>query len=106
MARNTELIRQWEILRDIDAARTGIPIAKLAAVRKVHPRTIRRHLAALQQAGFPLIDDKSNGTPMWKLGGRPFQRLEEIGRRLPEPPAPYFARAAPSVLTGPPPGEG
>ena len=26
MARNAELIRQWEILRDVDAARTGLPI--------------------------------------------------------------------------------
>jgi len=102
MARNTELIRQWEILRDIDAARTGIPIAKLAAVRKVHPRTIRRDLAALQQAGFPLIDDKSNGTPMWKLGGRPFQRLEEIGLGFTELCALYFGRTLLSVLTGPP----
>jgi len=25
MARNSELVRQWEILREIDAARTGIP---------------------------------------------------------------------------------
>lgn len=102
MARNTELIRQWEILREIDAARTGIPIAKLAAVRKVHQRTIRRDLAALQQAGFPLIDDKSNGSPMWKLGGRPFQRLEEIGLGFTELCALYFGRTLLSVLSGPP----
>src|SRR4029078_10278843 len=102
MARNTELIRQWEILRDIDAARTGIPIAKLAAVRKVHPRTIRRDRAALQQAAFPLIDDKSNGTPMWKLGGRPFQRLEEIGLGFPALLALRVRRAPPAGLTRPP----
>ena len=33
MARNSELVRQWEILREIDGARTGIPIAKLASMR-------------------------------------------------------------------------
>ena len=35
MARNSEVIRQWEILRDIDAARTGIPIAKITPGRRV-----------------------------------------------------------------------
>jgi len=102
MARNTELVRQWEILREIDAARTGIPIAKLAALRKVHQRTIRRDLDALQRAGFPLIDDRVNGTSMWKLGGRPFQRLEEIGLGLTELCALYFGRTLLSVLSGPP----
>jgi predicted DNA-binding transcriptional regulator YafY len=102
MARNTELVRQWEILREIDAARTGIPIAKLAAMRQVHQRTIRRDLDALQRAGFPLIDEKVNNTPMWKLGGRPFQRLEEIGLGFTELCALYFGRTLLAVLSGPP----
>lgn len=58
MARNSELIRQWEILREIDGARTGIAIAKLASMRRVHQRTIRRDVEALCKAGFPLYDDK------------------------------------------------
>ena len=62
MARNSELVRQWETLRDIDSARTGIAIARLAEKRKVHPRTIRRDLDALVRAGFPLYDEKTNGT--------------------------------------------
>src|SRR5262249_60216805 len=102
MARNTELVRQWEILREIDAARTGIPIAKLASLRKVHQRTIRRDLEALQRAGFPLIDERVNGTSMWKLGGRPFQRLEEIGLGFTELCALYFGRTLLSTLSGPP----
>ena len=44
MARNSEMTRQWQVLRDIDAARTGITIPKLAAAREVHQRTIRRDL--------------------------------------------------------------
>ena len=31
MARNSEVTRQWQVLRDIDAARIGITIPKLAA---------------------------------------------------------------------------
>ena len=40
MARNSELVRQWEILRAIDGARNGIAIGKLASERGVHQRTI------------------------------------------------------------------
>lgn len=54
MARNSELVRQWEILRDIDCARNGIAIPKLAAMRHVHQRTIRCDIDALCRAGFPL----------------------------------------------------
>jgi len=92
MARNAELVRQWEILREIDAARTGIPIAKLASMRKVHVRTIRRDLDALTRAGFPLFDDKVNGTSMWKLNARPFRGLEQLGLSVMELSALYFGR--------------
>jgi predicted DNA-binding transcriptional regulator YafY len=92
MARNSELIRQWETLRDIDTARTGIGIAKLATMRNVHPRTIRRDLDALARAGFPLYDDKINGTSLWKLSARPFRGLEQMGLSTIELCAIYFAR--------------
>ena len=79
MARNTEVIRQWELLREIDGARIGITIAKLAASRGVHQRTIRRDIDALCSAGFPLYDDKVNGSTVWKLKTKPFHGLEEMG---------------------------
>jgi predicted DNA-binding transcriptional regulator YafY len=102
VARNSELIRQWEVLRAIDGARTGITVSKLAAERGVHPRTIRRDLEALCQAGFPLYDEKINGTSMWKLRSRPFQRLEESSLGLAELAALYFGRSMLSALAGPP----
>ena len=92
MARSAEIVRQWEILRDIDAARTGIPIAKLASLRKVHPRTIRRDLDALVRAGFPLFDEKVTGTSMWKLSARPFRGLEQLGLSVMELCALYFGQ--------------
>ena len=55
MPRNSEMTRQWQVLRDIDAARTGITIGKLAAARGVCQRTIRRDIDALSQAGFPPV---------------------------------------------------
>ena len=53
MARSSEVVRQWEILREIDGARNGITVGKLAAARGVCERTIRRDLDALARAGFP-----------------------------------------------------
>jgi predicted DNA-binding transcriptional regulator YafY len=102
VARNSELVRQWEILREIDAARTGIPIAKLASTRKVHVRTIRRDLDALGRAGFPLYDDKVNGTSMWKLRAKPFRGLEETGLSILEMCALYFSRSLLQALGGAP----
>lgn len=92
MARNSEIVRQWEILREIDSARTGIGIAKLAALRDVHPRTIRRDIEALSRAGFPLFDAKVNGTSMWRLNAKPFRGLEQLGLSLTELAALYFGR--------------
>jgi predicted DNA-binding transcriptional regulator YafY len=102
MARNAELVRQWEILREIDAARTGIAIAKLASTRRVHSRTIRRDLEALGRAGFPLFDDKINGTSMWKLRAKPFRGLEETGLGILEMCALHFSRSLLLTLGGSP----
>ena len=102
MARNSELVRQWEILREIDGARTGIQIAKLASMRSVHQRTIRRDIDALCRAGFPLFDEKVNGTSMWKLRAKPFRGLEEAGLALTELCALYFGRTLLATLSGAP----
>jgi predicted DNA-binding transcriptional regulator YafY len=96
------MTRQWQILRDIDAARTGISIPKLAAARGVHTRTIRRDIEALSNAGFSLYDEKVNGTTMWKLRSRPFRGLEEAGLSLMELCALYFSRAMLTGLAGAP----
>lgn len=105
MARNQELIRQWEILREIDGARQGVSIPKLAALRGVHERTIRRDIDALCRAGFPLYDEKFNGTPMWKLRAKPFKGIEDTGLALTELCALYLSRRVLSVVGGAPLGD-
>jgi predicted DNA-binding transcriptional regulator YafY len=105
MARNQELVRQWEILRDIDGARHGVSIPKLAALRGVHERTIRRDIDALCRAGFPLYDEKFNGTPMWRLRAKPFRGIEDTGLALTELCALYLSRRVLSVVGGAPLGE-
>jgi predicted DNA-binding transcriptional regulator YafY len=102
MPRSSEVIRQWEILRDVDGARNGISVGKLAAAREVCERTVRRDLEALARAGFPLYDDKTNGTALWKLRTKPFGRLEETGLDVMELCALYFSRALMDSLAGTP----
>lgn len=102
MARNSEMTRQWQVLRDIDGARTGISIAKLAAARGVCQRTIRRDIDALSHAGFPLYDDKVTGTTLWKLGAKPFRGLEQTGLSMTELCALYFSRTILATLVGAP----
>lgn len=102
MARNAEVIRQWEILRGIDCARQGIPISKLAAAQGVHSRTIRRDIEALCRAGFPLYDVKVNGTSLWKLESRPFRQLEDLGLSVTELCALYSSRSVLTALAGTP----
>src|SRR5829696_6315503 len=102
MARNAEVTRQWELLRDIDGARNGISVGKLAAQRGACQRTIRRDIEALSRAGFPLYDQKVNGTSMWKLHARPFRGLEDRGLNLMELCALYFSRTMLETLSGSP----
>ena len=101
MARNAEVTRQWEILRAIDGARNGIAIGKLASQLNVCSRTIRRDLSALGRAGFPIYDEKVNGTGLWKLNARPFHRLEQMGLGLMEICALYFSRTMLDTLGAP-----
>lgn len=54
--RNRQVVRQWQILRRLAAARTGNNLYALAGYLGVSTRTIRRDLEALQAAGFPLVD--------------------------------------------------
>jgi predicted DNA-binding transcriptional regulator YafY len=102
MARNTELIRQWQILREIDGSRTGVSIAKLAADREVHQRTIRRDLEALQKAGFPLYDVKVNGSSLWKMQPNALKGLENTTWSVTELCALYFSRTMMDALAGAP----
>ena len=41
-------------------------------------------------SSFPLFDDKVNGSPLWRLGARPFRCLEDNGLGLHELDALYF----------------
>jgi predicted DNA-binding transcriptional regulator YafY len=102
--RNAEVIRQWTILRAIEHARgSGVTIDDLASQCAVTTRTIRRDLQALQEAGFPLYDDRSHddGRTRWAINGQAF-RVVAAGLTLSELCALYFSRTLLEALSGTP----
>jgi predicted DNA-binding transcriptional regulator YafY len=67
--RNRQVVRQWEILRLLeDRGRALDELAGAVGDRGVTTRTIRRDLAALEAAGFPIFDDvDDDGARRWQL---------------------------------------
>ncbi|MEE8129933.1 MAG: WYL domain-containing protein [Vicinamibacterales bacterium] len=101
MARNAEMIRQWRVLREIEASH-GVTIPHLAGLTGVTTRTIRRDLDALQEAGFALYDQTVDGRKHWHLDRHPFKKLDEVGFTLGELSALYFSRTLMECLSGTP----
>lgn len=101
MPRNAEIIRQWSILKDLEASRR-VTIDDLAQRTGVTTRTIRRDLEALQTAGFPLYDETHDGKKYWTLEQKAFRRLADTGFTLAELSALYFSRTLVECLSGTP----
>jgi predicted DNA-binding transcriptional regulator YafY len=101
MPRNAEVIRQWSILRDLEASRR-LTIDEMSARTGVTTRTIRRDLEALQSAGFPLFDETYEGKKYWTLEHRAFKRLDDTAFTLAELSALYFSRTLVECLAATP----
>jgi predicted DNA-binding transcriptional regulator YafY len=99
--RNAEVIRQWSILRDLEASRR-LTIDDLAGRTGVTTRTIRRDLEALQTSGFPLFDELIDGKRYWTLEAKAFKRLDDTGFTLAELSALYFSRTLVECLAATP----
>jgi len=99
--RNAEVIRQWKILKTVEAGRYTTAGA-LAEEHGVTERTIRRDLEALQEAGFPLYDERAEGgRKVWRLIDGYKQRLTQTFT-LSELAALYFGKNLMSFLGGAP----
>lgn len=102
MPRNQEVIRQWKVLHALESSRHGAGIDALATELGVTTRTIRRDLAALQEAGFPLYDERDdNGRVHWRLDGQVLKGLE-TGFTLAELCALYLSRNLLEAVSGSP----
>ena len=101
MPRNAEVIRQWSILKELEASRRAT-IDDLASRTGVTTRTIRRDLEALQTAGFPLFDETHDGKKYWTMEQKAFRRLDDTAFTLAELSALYFSRTLVECLSGTP----
>jgi proteasome accessory factor B len=100
--RNQEVIRQWKVLHALESSRHGATIDALADDLAVTTRTIRRDLAALQEAGFPLYDERDDdGRARWRLDGQVLKGLE-TGFTLAEMCALYLSRNMLEAVAGTP----
>lgn len=107
MPRNTEVTRQWRLLRALDANRHGLTVDQLReeAAGDGHlftKRTIYRDLSALQEAGFGVYTDTVDGRTRYKLNTSPFARLTDTGFSFSEVCALYLSRRVVEMLTGVP----
>jgi predicted DNA-binding transcriptional regulator YafY len=68
MARNRQLVRELVVLQLLDS-QCGRTLNELAAKTGVTTRTIRRDIEAIEQAGIPLVDHRSEGSPVprWRV---------------------------------------
>ena len=102
MPRNQEVIRQWRLLHALESSRHGATIDALASDLEVTTRTIRRDLAALQEAGFALYDEHDEqGRVRWRIDGQALHGLES-GFTLPELCALYLSRNLLEAVAGTP----
>jgi proteasome accessory factor B len=100
--RNAEVMRQWKILRTLDALRLGKTVDALALQLNVHKRTIWRDMEALQEVGFPLTSEPDGRRTRWKLIEPPFRGLSEMGLSMMDLCSLYLARAMVSSVAGAP----
>jgi predicted DNA-binding transcriptional regulator YafY len=100
MGRNAQLIRQWAMLKQIETNR-WTTIADLAEHHVVSTKTIRRDLAALMEAGFPLYDERYEGKVYWRLSDD-YKGLPLASLSLSETAALYFSKKLVVNLAAPP----
>jgi predicted DNA-binding transcriptional regulator YafY len=100
--RNQEVIRQWKLLHALESSRHGASIDALSKELEVTTRTIRRDLAALQEAGFALYDERDDdGHVSWRLDGQVLKGID-TGFTLSELCALYLSRNILEAVTGTP----
>lgn len=91
------------MLLAIDAARaSGLSVKQLARDFGVTERTVWRDVAALQEVGFPLVDEKRDRTTYWRMLAMPLKALNDAGLSVTEACSLYLSRALLVGFTGTP----
>ena len=77
MARGESLIRQWNLLKALQAHRFGVGTEELAARLECSKRQVQRDLNVLQQVGFPIsFEERDFAKRFWKLAPSFIEREE------------------------------
>ena len=106
MARGEPLIRQWNLLKTLQAHRLGVPAEELAARLKCSKRQVQRDLKVLGQVGFPIErEERDFGKRFWHLAPH-FLEREGLVLSLTETVSLYLARQMLAPLAGTPFGNG
>ncbi len=99
MARGDQLARQWTIIQSLQTDLNGKTVSDLAEILECHTRTVYRDLEALQQAGFPIYNDREEGATRWRLLASARLKVP-IPFSLTELMALYFSRDLLQILKG------
>ena len=92
MPRNQEVIRQWKLLHALNRRDMVPPSRHCRKSSRSPPAYIRRDLAALQEAGFALYDERDeDGHVKWRLDGQVLKGID-TGFTLSELCALYLSR--------------
>lgn len=71
MSRGEPLIRQWNLLRALQANHFGLCADELAQRIECTKRTVQRDLSVLQDVGFPIYyEDRDFGKRFWRLSSK------------------------------------
>ena len=105
--RNAAVMRQWKILRELDAKHHGMTVDQLVEAtrdedfdRAVSRRTLFRDIGTLTAVGFPLTTESRDGHTYYMLNRAPFSRLAQTGFSFSELCALYLSRRVVESLTG------
>ena len=100
MARGEPLIRQWNLLKALQAHRFGIGTDELAGRLECTKRTVQRDLNILQQTGVPIsFEQRDFGKRFWKLAPQFIER-EELMLSVTEVLSLFLSRQILSPLAG------
>jgi len=100
MARGESLIRQWNLLKALQAHRFGVSGEELCRRLGCTKRTVQRDVRVLQDAGFPVEhEDRDFGKRFWKLAPQFIER-EELLLSVTEMLSLFLSRQVLAPLSG------
>ena len=106
MARGEPLIRQWNLLKAIQAHRFGVAAEELAQRLGCSKRQVQRDLKVLEEVGFPILhEDRDFGKRFWKLVPHALEH-EGLMLSITEMVSLFLARQLLAPLSGTPFGDG